>query len=207
MATQTERKTPPLTDGRVLRGERVRAAIVDALLSLCRAGKLRPTAKEVADYAGVSLRSIFKHFENLEALHAEVIAAHSANVRALWQLPVIEGPLPARIVRFVEYHAELYETVAPMRRAGVLVAPESPLVARTLKQSNQALRAQLEVVFQAEIAQRAKPERVLLLDALDLNAGWEAWERLRTVQGLSRKAAERVVKRVLATLLHEAEEK
>ena len=43
----------PAADGRVLRGERNRQAIVDALLALYEEGVLRPSANEVAERAGV----------------------------------------------------------------------------------------------------------------------------------------------------------
>ena len=45
--------TAPVTDGRSARSQRTRNAVVDALLELNREGNLRPTAKEIAERAGV----------------------------------------------------------------------------------------------------------------------------------------------------------
>src|SRR4051794_41945585 len=58
-------------DGRVARSARTKLAIVDALRSLHHDGDLRPTATRVADRAGVSLRTVWQHFDDLEALLVE----------------------------------------------------------------------------------------------------------------------------------------
>src|SRR3546814_6231042 len=59
-------------DGRTLRAMRTREAIFDATFSLIDEGDLRPTAPRVAERAGVSVRSVFQHFDDLESLHAEI---------------------------------------------------------------------------------------------------------------------------------------
>src|ERR1700742_732459 len=59
-------------DGRTRRGERNREAIIDALLACYGDGILRPSVQEVADRAGVSARSVHNHFDDVEALRAEV---------------------------------------------------------------------------------------------------------------------------------------
>src|ERR1044072_5768679 len=62
------------TDGRSARAARTRDAVVEALLSLLDEGNLRPTARQVAERAGVSLRSVYVHFDDLEDLFTA--AAH-----------------------------------------------------------------------------------------------------------------------------------
>ena len=52
-------------DGRLARSARTRHAVVDALLDLLGEGDLRPTAARIAERAGVSLRIVFHHFEDL----------------------------------------------------------------------------------------------------------------------------------------------
>ena len=58
-------------DGRLTRAARTRTAVVDALLTLNERGELRPTARDIAAEAGVSLRSVYVHFDDLEALFVE----------------------------------------------------------------------------------------------------------------------------------------
>src|SRR5208282_909869 len=62
-------------DGRLARSARTRHAVVDALLDLLGEGDLRPTAARIADRAGVSLRLVFHHFDDLEAIYSEFAGA------------------------------------------------------------------------------------------------------------------------------------
>src|SRR4051794_13288243 len=55
-------------DGRAARSVRTRRAIVDALRALHHEGDLRPTAPRVAERAGVSVRTVWQHFDDLETL-------------------------------------------------------------------------------------------------------------------------------------------
>jgi AcrR family transcriptional regulator len=66
-----------VADGRATRAERTRIAVVDALLSLNEQGNLRPTAREIAAEAGVSLRSIYVHFDDVEALFIAAAIRHA----------------------------------------------------------------------------------------------------------------------------------
>src|SRR5215475_1552310 len=59
-------------DGRVVRGERNRQAIADAMLAFYDEGELRPSAAQVAKRAGISARSVHNHFADMESLRAEV---------------------------------------------------------------------------------------------------------------------------------------
>ena len=60
--------TAPPTDGRARRRERNREAVVAALLELYREGRLQPSADEVAERAGVSVRSVFRYLDDTEAM-------------------------------------------------------------------------------------------------------------------------------------------
>ena len=55
-------------DGRRLRSERTRLAIIEAYLELLRRNSVMPTAAQLADQAGCSVRSIFGRFSDLNAL-------------------------------------------------------------------------------------------------------------------------------------------
>lgn len=65
-----ESTTQRRSDGRTLRAERTRAAIIDAHMALMLEGDPQPTARRVAERAGVSLRTLWGHFADLEALFA-----------------------------------------------------------------------------------------------------------------------------------------
>ena len=56
-----------MQDGRVQRGARNREAILDACLELIRERAALPTAQDVAVRAGVQVRTVFRHFDDMAA--------------------------------------------------------------------------------------------------------------------------------------------
>jgi TetR/AcrR family transcriptional regulator, regulator of autoinduction and epiphytic fitness len=106
-------------DGRNARSERTRGAVATALLELLQGGHLRPTAAEIAERAGVSLRSVFQHFEDLESLYAAVADAQMERLLRYISPEAGAGPLAERVSSFVERRAELLETITPVRRAAL----------------------------------------------------------------------------------------
>src|SRR3546814_18232311 len=75
---------------------RTREAIVDATISLIDEGDLRPTAPRVAERAGVSMRPVFQHFDDLESLHAAVVERLVERVAVLVVPIDPAGPLADR---------------------------------------------------------------------------------------------------------------
>src|SRR3546814_14449175 len=73
----------------------------DATISLIDEGDLRPTAPRVAERAGVSVRSVFQHFDDLESLHAAVAERLVERVAVLVVPIDPAGPLDDRLTRFV----------------------------------------------------------------------------------------------------------
>jgi AcrR family transcriptional regulator len=188
------------SDGRVRRGARNRDAIVDGILSCYGAGILRPTAVEVAERAGVSVRSVHNHFADMESLRAEVAELQWARLAPVAEAIASDGALVARIGALVDVRGALFEAATPVRRAAVLVRHESPTIARNLARAERRLRRQVELVFAPEL-ERAGDARAELLEALDVLTSWETWERARSQQRLSPAAARRVVERTITALL------
>jgi AcrR family transcriptional regulator len=172
-------------DGRVRRGARNREAIVDSLLACYESGTLRPSIPDVAERAGVSVRSVHNHFVDVEALRAEV-------AQRQWQrfAPLI-GAVES-VEELVEQRAAFYEAVTPVRRAALLTVHDSPAIARNLGRLDRILRRQLESAFPGLTADA--------LDALDAVASWDTWNRLRTAQGCSAVRARRVLVRTIRNL-------
>jgi len=192
-------------DGRVRRGQRNRDAIVDALLALYRAGTLTPTTQQVAERAGVAPRSVYHHFADMEDLVGEVAARQLRAHGHLMDAPTVEGSLATRVAALVARRSELFDAVAPVRRAALLFAHRSPAIRRNLARLAAQLRTQAEALLASELRTRPRAARRSLVDAIDLLASWEAWERLRTVQGLDSTRARGVLTTTLTTLLESKE--
>jgi AcrR family transcriptional regulator len=173
-----------LEDGRRLRSTRNRDAVVDAILALLVEGHPKPEARAIAERAGVSLRTVFRHFDDLDSLFAVAVERHLDRARAMFAEPIAAGSIEERVTAVARHRARLYEAIAPVRRAAVRQAPFHAPVQEGLRWAHRTLRAQLASVFAAEL--RGQP---LLLDALDAVTSWGAWEALRADQGLSTRAA------------------
>jgi AcrR family transcriptional regulator len=188
-----------------MRSERSRAAVVEALLDLLEEGDLRPTAARVAERAGVSLRTVFLHFRDLEALFAAAADRQLARLAHLAPRLQSTGPLTARLARFVKQRAELLETIAPVRRASLLMEPFSREIAARLAGARRLARAQVEQAFAPELALLAARERREVGVALAASTSFSSWEVLRRHHGLSVERARKVMTRMLRALLHAAE--
>lgn len=197
VATSARRKEAGSAgDGRILRGERSRHSIVDALMELVGEGIVKPTVQQVADRAGVGLRSVFRHFNDFERLYAEMDERLSAEVAPALLREAPRGALRERALGLVATRVTVFERIAPYRRAGVVQRWRSPYLAARNRALVRALRTQI-LAWLPELAS-APGERI---DALDLWLSFEAWDRLRTDQGLSRERARAVVEHGTLALL------
>jgi AcrR family transcriptional regulator len=191
----------PIVDGRVLRGQRNRQAIVDALLSLYREGTSDPTAAQIAERAGVSTRSVFAHFEDREAL-VEAVSAEMAPV--LHRLVDPEPPSPVlgdRIMWLAGLRAEYFEAAQPVIKAALRYVDEQPAIAERMYQDGLVLRDQVERVFAPELKASCTPDGRCCLEALDVTFSYEVWHRLRTSHGMGVTAAKGTVVHMAHALL------
>ncbi len=142
-------------------------------------GNLRPTAREVADEAGVSLRSVYVHFDDVESLFVAASARHFEHVQGL-HLPC--DPTASLDQRIVD--------ASSTRRLGIYgPAPRSagppccrsrsrPPSARRWTSGAQAGRAELDTVFAPELEEVAPAERPRLRAALEVALSNSTWETL-----------------------------
>lgn len=184
-------------DGRVRRGAENRSALVEALVSLYEEGELTPTAAEIAQRAGVAVRSVYGHFGDVETLAAEVSRRQWEVHGRLMDATPIAGTLRERVDELVARRSALFEAIAPVRRGGMLHAHHSETIAANLRRLSRRLRAQVAATFAPEL------DDTELLDAADLLLAWESWERLRSQQGCSPTGARRVLSDALIRLLEE----
>ena len=186
-------------DGRTARGVRARKSIAEALISLLEQGVVRPTARQVAERAGVSLRLVFHHFEDMESL---LESAVSVQVERHWgRLESVraDGDLHDRVIATVDQRARLFEAIAPVRRAAGQASEISPTLARQLESSRSKLRSQLCGTFAAELSGYARSSNDLaqcVLDALEVATSFETWDQLRRLSGRSTAEARRSVVRL-----------
>jgi AcrR family transcriptional regulator len=186
-------------DGRSARALRTRNRVVDALLDLIDEGDLRPPAADVARRAGVSLRSVYQHFDDLETLFQVAGERHRQRFAHLEPLPDLPEELGPRVAAYVAHRAHWMEAVSPMARAAALQAPFSAAIAARQAAARARHRDALASAFAPELERMADHER--LLHGLEVAASWSTWEHLRGGAGLSPVEAAGVVERLLLGLL------
>jgi TetR/AcrR family transcriptional regulator of autoinduction and epiphytic fitness len=191
----------PTTDGRVARGQRTRRRVAEALVDLLADGEPEPTAKAIAERAGVSLRLVFHHFGDIDDLYQTVA---TLQLERHWgDLPQFSPrlALPTRIERTVRHRSVLYEEIAPVRRAALRRAPTSAGVTELLARADGMLRENLSAAFAPELAAQPPTESIETLAALDAVSSWEAWERMRWRSDMNVVATRRVMTRTMSALL------
>jgi TetR/AcrR family transcriptional regulator of autoinduction and epiphytic fitness len=189
-------------DGRRLRRDRNRETVVQALLSLYREGNLAPSADEIAERAGISARSLFRYFDDVDSLVRTAVARQQDHLAPLYAVSARpDQPLVERVDRFVADRVRLLEAMGPVGQLARSLAPKQPLVAAELGRIRAVLRGQLVDVFGSELDRLGRTERAEVLAALDVACSWEAQHLLRQDQGVSRATAARVMARSVRRLL------
>ncbi len=172
----------PSVDGRVQRGERSRARIVEAILALLREGEAAPTAEMVARRAGVGTRTLFRHFTDMEDLRGAVSERVGSEVLPILRGARFAGDLPERVRELVRVRTDAFEVIAPFRRYESADESSSATVREGRATLDALLRRQLQKALSAELDE-AGPDA---LDALDALLSWQCWNRLRATRRLSR---------------------
>jgi AcrR family transcriptional regulator len=186
------------TDGRRLRREQNREAVLDALVALFRAGNYQPSAAEIALRAGLSPRSLFRYFDDVDDLHQAATSRQLQRASTLVQFDTsAEAPAAVRIERVVQARARLYEELGPAARAMRACAHRYPRLARQLRANRSFLRDQLRAVFAPELAGAAAAR----FPAIDALCSFESYELLRFDQNLSRAKTAAALTEALCTLL------
>ena len=72
------------SDGRLLRSERSRRLIIESMINLVDEGFLVPTAQQVAQRADVGIRSVFRHFDDMDDIFETANEIIFENVKSLF---------------------------------------------------------------------------------------------------------------------------
>lgn len=206
MVVATGSTTVDVRDGRIARGLRTREAILGAYESLIMNESVPPTGTVLAVRAGVSPRSVFTHFGDMDG-----VLAGAARRAFDWIVEThvdisCELPLEERLDRFTSRQAEILERTAPLYRMFRAVRQggrrgTSPAVNEILGGVDQIRRRYVEFLFGREFDLMAPAERKVVMEALVVTCSWNAWEGLRAAQLLEPDTATAVMKRLMASLL------
>jgi AcrR family transcriptional regulator len=150
---------------------------------------MSPAAARVAEKANVGLRTVFRHFEEMDTLGREISAIVEAEI-----LPLVEKPFEgkgwrAQLNEMLDRRAYIYDRIMPLKIAGSLQRFRSKF---HMEDHNRFLRGERDSL------RRVLPTRItgnaVLFHAIEMTTGFQAWRRLRQDQGLSAKEALNVLR-------------
>jgi AcrR family transcriptional regulator len=185
------------TDGRRRRSLDSRARIVAAMLELTRETAAAPSAEQVAQRAGVGLRTVFRHFQDMDSLYSEISRPFEAELREWAQRPFKGETWQERVLELIQRRSTAFEVVAPFRRASDAMRHSSAL----LQAQHAVLTTTLRSILRGLIPKGAVDPATF--EALDLLLGYEAWSRLRREQGLSPAQARKILQTAVKALIGE----
>lgn len=190
-------------DGRHLRSERTKQLILEAYLSLLRENMAAPTAVQIAERAGYSVRSVFERFADLNALRIAAADYQLAHAAALAPPRHVDGDRKTRIKSQVETRAGTCERGVALWRVYFQAAHESEELQLRLRLARQRTIDRIELMYRPELSSLGDVERRNLLISLEALTDMESWARMREFFGLSFEEACAVWIRAVDRLLPE----
>jgi AcrR family transcriptional regulator len=158
-------------DGRRVRRQQNREAVIDALIELFHEGDYEPGSAAIAERAGLSPRSLFRYFDDIDDLTHAAIDRQLAEAVPLVEIGVdVDAPLSARIERLVDSRIRLYDAIGPGAHAARLCAHRNEVVAKQIRDARRYLREQIRRLFADD-----SPD----LAAVDVLCSFETYELLR----------------------------
>lgn len=201
MPTDSDELELPI-DGRIARRQRNIDAVLDVVLELFGEESLFPTIEQAALRSGLSLRSLYRYFADPgELLEAAIKRSRQQGIELSRIHAIGQGSLDRRLDDLVTVRLQLYEALAPVYRATVANAIRHPRVGDELAANRDALRAQFELQFRSELAQRPLAEREPALAAGDLITQLDSIDHLRRHRQMSVAETKVVLISALRSLL------
>jgi AcrR family transcriptional regulator len=201
MTTTTKKKTPwpeleaMSDDGRRQRSDRSRRRIIVAMFELLREGEMSPSAVQVAERANVGLRTVFRHFEDMESIFEEMTDELKSVLMPRLTAPFEATTPRGKLLELTDRLTDLYEQAFPMQVALVIRRFQSEFLQKQYKSEVSLLRSVLKSILpQNIIADRTR------FAAIEVNLTFATWRRLREDQNLSATNAKKTLLLILEAL-------
>jgi AcrR family transcriptional regulator len=174
-------------DGRRLRSERTKQLIIEAFLACLRDDPQMPTAVQIAERAGYSVRSIFERFPDLNALRVAAADYSMAQALALAPARHVDGDRATRVKSQVETRAQTCERGVALWRVLMQFADDdiSGELRLRVKRGRDTTVGRMELMYKPELSTLSETDRRDLLVALEAITDMESWARMRELHGLS----------------------
>lgn len=160
------------------RSHRTRDTVLNAFLALIEEGDLSPTAERVAQRSGVSIRTVYHQFDDLETIHQ---LAGERLFERVQQIPTgldLTQPLSQRVDAFVRYRVAVYDLLHPLSSAARVREPHSPALRANRDHMLRFGEQNVRAVFAVELSELTDTQARRVVAAISLATNWSAWYAL-----------------------------
>lgn len=170
----------PQTDGRRQRSQRSREKILRAYWELMLDGDMNPSAAAIAEHAGVGLRSVFRHFEDLDTLLRELLLLCYDEVTPEFMKPLKSTNWKDQLVEVTERNVTIWQRIIVPHTAGEIGRFKSQVLMDDYQRSRNLEISGIKAILPKDIDNY---ENILL--ALDASMSFSTMRRLREDRKLS----------------------
>ena len=166
------------------------------MFDLISDGNMSPSAVDVAERAKVGLRTVFRHFEDMDSIYDEMTAELTEAI-----MPKIIAPYEAetwqdRLMECVDRRADLYETVFPMRVCMMLRRFQSNFLGEQYERDTKLARSLLKAILPKQVTSNRE-----LFGAIEAVLDFSTWRQLRQDQKRSVESSKASLRLMLNGLI------
>ena len=156
---------------------------------------MSPSAVQVAERANVGLRTVFRHFEDMESIFEEMTDELKSVLMPRLTAPFEAKTPRSKLLELTDRLTDLYEQAFPMQVALVIRRFQSDFLQKQYKSEVSLLRSVLKSILpQNIVADRTR------FAAIEVNLTFATWRRLREDQNLSAANAKKTLLLILEAL-------
>jgi AcrR family transcriptional regulator len=186
----------PVADGRRARSVVSRSRIIKAIVELVAEGDPDPSAATVADRTGISLRTVFRHFEEKDAILNAIDDLLVAAYQPLLAAPFSSDNWKDQLTELIERRCAINEAAAIFRISAVMQRYRSPFVATKYRHLYAAEKRMLDAVLPMELQTSTKAGREILIAC-----SFDSWRLLRQDEELSAEQTIAAIKQLVGDIV------
>lgn len=166
-----------ITDGRTLRRRRNRDAVIESLIDLIHEGDLNPTIDKIAERAGVSARSIFRYFTDLNDLARTAVETEMRKAIPVGMIANVGvGTFDERVETMVEARIRVISSAWQLMRVARAKSTSIPEIDRGLGMVADLLNDQFARHFEQELSALDPVDAEHLSLSLSMTLGFDVYD-------------------------------
>ena len=189
----------PEADGRRARGAANRARIIQAMVELVAAGDPDPNADAVAAKADLSVRTVFRHFEDKDAIFHAIDDLLVAAYQPLLDAPYRSEHWKGRLFELIERRCIINEAAAVFRISAVMERYRSQFIAEKYRRLHAGEKRMLDAVLPPELQTATQARQAILIAC-----SFDTWRLLRQDEELSPAEVEAAMRQLVENILVQA---